>query len=254
MLLTVDIGNTNIVVGGFVGGELKTLSRLSTNAKKTEDEYAVLIRSILKLEGENRENVRGAIISSVVPPLTHTMKKALKKAFDITPMVVGPGVKSGVNLLVDNPAQVGADLVCTAAAVQQHYNLPALVVDMGTATKISYLDEKGAFCGVSIIPGVQIGIDALSRGTAQLPQISLDAPPSVIGRNTVESMQSGVVYGNASLIDGMLKRMMQELGKDLPVVATGGLAQFIIPLCETEVIIDDHLLLKGLASIYEKNN
>lgn len=254
MVLTLDIGNTHIVIGGFLEGELQFVSRLSTDAKKTEDEYAALLYDLFRLEKVNQPEVGGAIISSVVPPLNQTMTAALQKVCGITPMIVGPGVKSGVNLLVDNPQQVGADLVCSAAAVAEFYDLPALVVDMGTATKLSVVDQNGAFRGVAICPGVQMGLMALSGGTAQLPQISLDAPKHLIGRNTVDSMQSGVVYGTACMIDGMAKRMEEEFGAPLNMVATGGIAKYIIPHCSTDFTLDDTLILKGLCRIYEKNN
>ena len=168
-------------------------------------------------------------------------------------MIVGPGIKTGVNLLVDNPSQVGADLVCSAVAAYRYYKAPALILDMGTATKMSVIDQNGAFLGVSIIPGIEIGMNALAGGTAQLPQISLEAPESVIGKNTVDAMQSGVVFGNASLIDGMIERIKAEFGKDINIVATGGLAGFIIPYCKEKMIIDDDLILKGLYTIYQKN-
>ena len=252
MILTIDIGNTNIVLGGFFGDELKFVSRISTNVKKTEDEYAALIKSIVSLNDVKRTEVSGAIISSVVPPLNKTMQKALKKIYGVSAIVVGPGVKTGVNLLVDNPSQVGADLVCSTAAAYNYYKVPAIVLDMGTATKLSVVDENGAFAGVSIIPGVEIGISALAGGTAQLPQISLEAPKSVIGKNTIDAMQSGVVFGNASLIDGMIEKIKAEFG-NIDIIATGGLAGFITPYCKEKMIIDDNLILKGLYSIYKKN-
>ncbi len=252
MILTIDIGNTNIVLGGFFGDELKFVSRISTNVKKTEDEYAALIKSIVSLNDVKRTEVSGAIISSVVPPLNKTMQKALKKIYGVSAIVVGPGVKTGVNLLVDNPSQVGADLVCSTAAAYNYYKVPAIVLDMGTATKLSVVDENGAFAGVSIIPGVEIGISALAGGTAQLPQISLEAPKSVIGKNTIDAMQSGVVFGNASLIDGMIEKIKAEFG-NIDIIATGGLAGFITPYCKEKMIIDDNLILKGLYAIYKKN-
>lgn len=253
MVLTLDIGNTHIVIGGFLDGELQFESRLSTNVRKTEDEYAALLYDIFRLEHVSKPSVQGAIISSVVPPLNQTMKAAIRKVCGITPMIVGPGIKSGVNLLVDNPQQVGADLVCSAAAAAALYPTPSLVVDMGTATKISLIDETGAFRGVTISPGVQIGLQALSGGTAQLPQISLEAPKSILGRNTVDCMQAGVVYGNACMIDGMAKRIEEEFGKPLHMIATGGIAKFIIPYCDTPITIDETLILKGLYLIYKKN-
>lgn len=252
MILTVDIGNTNIVIGGFVDGEIGLMSRISTDIKKTEDEYAVIIKNIVALNHIKTTEVKGAIISSVVPPLNKVFVKAISKIYGINPMIVGPGVKTGVNLLVDNPAQVGADLVCSAIAAYTCHSAPAIIIDMGTATKLSVIDKNGAFLGVSIIPGVELGISALSGGTAQLPHIGLDAPRSVIGKNTVDAMQSGVVYGNACLIDGMIDRITEEYG-DLPIIATGGIAGFIIPYCRHEITLDEHLILKGLYTIYNKN-
>lgn len=252
MILTVDIGNTNIVIGGFMDEELCFVSRIATDVKKTEDEYAVIIKNIVALNHIKTAEVKGAIISSVVPPLNKIISKAILKIYGISTLLVGPGVKTGINLLVDNPAQVGADLVCTAVAAYNYHKAPAIIIDMGTATKISVIDKNGAFLGVSIIPGVELGIAALSGGTAQLPQISLDAPRSVIGKNTIDAMQSGVVFGNASLIDGMLCRIKEEYG-DLDIIATGGIAGFIIPYCKNKITIDDHLILKGLYTIYNKN-
>lgn len=253
MVLTLDIGNTHTVIGGFSDGELVFVSRLSTNAKKTEDEYAALLYDIFRLEKVEKPSVQGAIISSVVPALNQTMTAALKKVCGVDAMIVGPGIKSGVNLKVDNPQQVGADLVCAAAAAAELYPHPSLVVDMGTATKLILIDETGAFRGVTISPGVQMGMAALSGGTAQLPQISLEAPKTVIGKNTVECMQSGVVYGNACMIDGMAKRIEDEFGMRLNLIATGGIARFIIPHCRLEFAMDENLILKGLYYIYKKN-
>ncbi len=253
MILTLDIGNTHIVIGGFRGEDLIFLSRMATDTRKTEDEYAAVLDGILQIEGIPETEITGAIISSVVPPLNHTMQTALGKMFAFEPLIVGPGVRSGVNLLVDSPEQVGADLVCSAAAVRAYYQTPALVVDMGTATKMSVIDETGAFCGVSIIPGVKTGMRALSDSAAQLPQISLDAPKSVIGKNTVDAMQSGVVFGNAGMIDAMAERIITEYGRPLFVVATGGVAKQIVPHCKTKMQIDEQLILKGLNVIYQKN-
>lgn len=253
MILTLDIGNTNIVIGGFNGEKLEFVSRISTDLKKTEYEYASLITDIMRLEGVDKCVVDGAIISSVVPPLNQIIGKSLNKSFGISAFIVGPGLKTGVNLLIDNPLQLGADLVCSTAAVHKYYGTPAVVVDMGTATKISLVDENGSFCGVSIIPGVEISIRALSGNTAQLPLISLDAPKNIVGKNTIDSMQSGLVYGSACMIDGMIQRICSEYNRDFKVIATGGISKFIIPLCKTDITIDEDLILKGLLTIYEKN-
>lgn len=253
MILTVDIGNTNIVLGGFMGDEPSFVARLSTDTKKTEDEYAAVLRSVLSIREVEKKEIRGAIIASVVPPLNAVMKKAIRIVYGIEPILVGPGIKTGLGIHCDNPATVGADLISGCVGALSLYGSPCLVVDMGTATKIMLVDSAGTFCGASIIPGVTIGLAALSGGTAQLPQISLEAPKSVIGKNTVDCMRSGVVYGNACLIDGMIDRYFEEAGGEMPVIATGGLSSTIIPLCKHDITLDEHLVLKGLRILYEKN-
>ncbi len=254
MLLAVDIGNTNIVLGGFIDDKLKFVARIATNQHKTEDEYATKIKSILSLHEVNIREIKGAIISSVVPPLNSVMKKAIRIVYGVEPLLVGPGIKTGINIVCDNPSTVGADLICACVAAHHIYSSPSLVIDMGTATKMMVVDKTGAFIGVSIIPGVNIALKALASGTAQLPQISLEAPGSVIGKNTIDCMRSGVVYGNASMIDGMIDRFNEEMREDLKIIATGGLASTIIPHCRHAIIIDDDLVLKGLKILYEKNS
>ena len=253
MLLTVDIGNTNIVLGGFLDDKLTFISRISTNARKTEVEYATKIKSVLSLYNVDRTEVSGAIVSSVVPPLTKILVNAIKLVYNVDALVVGPGIKTGINLLADNPSQVGADLICACVAAYNLYESPVLIIDMGTATKLLVVDEKACFGGAVIMPGVEISLKALSGGTAQLPQISLDAPLKVMGKNTVECMQSGVVFGNASMVDGMIERIEAEDGKMASIVATGGLSKAIMPYCKHNIIQDDDLILKGLKLIYEKN-
>ena len=253
MVLTIDIGNTNIVLGGFVGDELNFVARIATNANKTEDEYATKIRSILAIHNVDKSVIEGAIISSVVPPLNSVMKKAIKFVYGVDPIMVGPGIKTGIKIHCDNPASVGADLISACVAAHHIYGSPSLVIDMGTATKIMVIDETGAFIGISIAPGVGMGMKALSSGTAQLPQIGLEAPKSVIGKNTVDCMKSGVVFGNACLIDGMIDRFNNEMGANLPVYATGGLSSTIIPHCTHQITLDENLLLKGLNILYKKN-
>lgn len=253
MILAIDIGNTNIVLGGFLGDTLSFVARIATNASKTEDEYATKIGSILRLHGVEKATVQGAIIASVVPPLNAVMKEAIKMAYGVDALLVGPGIKTGVNLHCDNPASVGADLICACVATHHIYGSPSLIVDMGTATKILMMDKTGTFCGASIIPGVNIGLKALASGTAQLPQISLEAPPSVAGKNTVDCMRSGVVFGNASMIDGMIDRFYDAAGEAYPVYATGGLASTILAHCKHEITVDPDLVLKGLHIIYKKN-
>lgn len=253
MLLTIDIGNTNIVIGKFSGEKLEFITRIMTNPAETDSEYAAKIKNILELENSDHRKIEGAIISSVVPPLTVTIKNAIKKLYNVDALVVGPGIKTGINLMVDNPAQVGADLICACVAAYNKYPTPAIIVDMGTATKIMVVDESAVFVGVSIIPGAELSLKALSGGTAQLPQISLDNPGKVIAKNTVECMKSGVIYGNASMIDGMIERIEKESGKKASYIATGGYAKTIITYCKNDLILDENLLLDGLRIIYEKN-
>lgn len=254
MVLTVDIGNTHIVLGGYIDDELKFTSRISANPAKTEAEYATKIKSILNLYEVDKKEIRGAIISSVVPPLTRTVSRGIKMVYGVSPIIVGPGIKTGINLMVDNPSQVGADLICACVAAHKLYEAPVLIVDMGTATKLMVVDENACFKGVSIIPGVELSLKALAGGTAQLPQISLDAPEKVLGKNTVDCMRSGIVYGNASMIDGMIDRCIEEIGKKPYLVATGGVAEYIIPYCRHDIKLDGNLILNGLYIIYKKNN
>lgn len=253
MILTIDIGNTSIALGGFEKDELKFVVRLSTDVTKTEDEYASKILNILSLHGVDRNGVDGAIISSVVPPLNAIMKSAIKLAYGVEPLMVCPGIKTGIGILCDSPSSVGADLICSCVAANTLYGAPALIIDIGTATKMIVTNKNGAFIGVSIIPGVMMGLKALSNGTAQLPLVSLEAPNTVVGKNTVDCIKSGVVFGNASMIDGMIDRINREIGEELPVIVTGGYSSSIAPHCNHKMIIDEYLVLKGLNVIYNKN-
>lgn len=253
MILTIDIGNTNIALGGFVGDKLTFVARLSTNAAMTEDEYAIRILNTLELHGIDKSEVGGAIISSVVPPLNAVMKKAVRFIFGGEPLIVGPGIKTGINIHCDNPSSVGSDLICASVAAHFIYGSPSLIVDMGTATKMMVVDKRGAFVGVTIMPGVLMGLGALSSGTAQLPQVSLEAPPAALGKNTADSMKAGAIYGNAAMIDGMIERISKEHGIDYKVYATGGLSPLIIGHCRHNITLDEHLVLKGLNILYNKN-
>lgn len=253
MILAIDIGNTSIALGGFEGDELKFVGRLSTDSTKTEDEYASKIMNILTLHNVHKENVDGAIISSVVPALNSVMKSALRLVYDVDALMVCPGVKTGIGILCDSPSSVGADLICSCVAANTFYSSPALIIDIGTATKMIATNKSGAFIGVSIIPGVMMGLKALSSGTAQLPQVSLEAPPTVIGKNTVDCMKSGIIFGHASMIDGMIDRINAESGEKLPIIVTGGYASSIVPHCNHKMIYDEYLVLKGLNLIYNKN-
>lgn len=254
MILAMDIGNTSIALGGFEGEKLKFVVRLSTDVKKTEDEYASKIMNILAIHNVTKNNVEGAIISSVVPQLNSVMKAALRLVYDVDAIMVCPGVKTGIGILCDSPSSVGADLICSCVAANTFYSSPALIIDIGTATKMIVTNKNGAFIGVSIIPGVMMGLKGLASGTAQLPSIGLEAPATVIGKNTVDCMKSGVIFGHASLIDGMIDRINEEMGEKLPLIVTGGYAAVIAPHCNHEMIMDDYLVLKGLNIIYQKNN
>jgi len=254
MILSVDIGNTNITLGGFSKDTLLFVARISTDASKTSDEYAEKILGTLSLYNKDRLEIKGCIISSVVPPLTAIIKQAVKFIYSVEPIVVAPGIKTGINIHCDTPSSVGSDLICACVACHKLYSSPAIIVDMGTATKIMVTDKNGTFIGVSITPGAIMGLKALSEGTAQLPQVSLEAPSCVIGKNTADCMKSGVVFGHAAMIDGMIDRFCKEIGSDVTVYATGGLAPVIIPHCKHKMILDENMVLKGLNIIYNKNN
>lgn len=253
MILTVDIGNSNIMLGGFDGDKLSFVVTLSTEADKTADEYASKIMSVLAVRGIECGSLEGAIVSSVVPTLNPVVKEAIRIIWGIDSLTVGPGVKTGLGIRCDMPSSVGADLICASVACHNLYGSPSLIVDLGTATKMTLVNENGAFCGVSIMPGVMMGLNSLAENTAQLPKVELDVPRSVIGKNTADSMRSGIVLGNASMIDGMIDRINEEVGCVLPVYATGGFAGLIVPHCKHDVTVDEYLVLKGLNLIYRKN-
>lgn len=254
MLLAIDIGNTNIALGGFDNDEQAFVARISTDVSKTSDEYAVLLLNTLSMYDIKKETITGAVISSVVPALNTVVKDAIRLIYGVEALVVGPGIKTGINIQCDTPSSVGSDLICACVAAHYIYGSPSLIIDMGTATKIMLTDKNGAFCGVSIIPGVVMGMRALSESTAQLPQVSLETPRSVVGKNTIDSMRSGVIFGNACLIDGMIDRFNDAFGEELPVYATGGLARVIISQCRHDITLDENMVLKGLKRIYDKNN
>ena len=256
MILAIDMGNTNIVIGCADEEKVLFEERLATDLSKTELEYVVIFKTVLELYGIEKEKVTGAIISSVVPQLVNIIKSAVYKLIKVDPMVVGPGVKTGLNILMDEPRRVGSDLIVDAVAAINNYGTPLIVIDMGTATTMSVIDRKGNYIGGVIMPGIRVSVDSLVSRTAQLQRISLDAPDKVIGKNTINCMKSGVVYGNASCIDGMIDRLADELGEarsDIKVIATGGLARVILPECRHNIIQDDEMLLKGLKIIYDKN-
>ena len=253
MVLAVDIGNSNVVIGCFEGDDIRLLERMSTNRNSTALEYAVLIKTVLELNGLEKVSFEGGIISSVVPAVTNMVKAAIEKLTGTPPLVVGPGLKTGLKIMIDNPAQLGSDRVADAVAAVSEYPCPLITIDMGTATTISVIDKNQNFIGGVIMPGLRISAESLSSRTSQLPQISLDPPKKAIGRNTIDCMRSGIVLGCAATIDGIVEKIEQELGYSCTVVSTGGHANIVIPYCKRQIIVDEKLLLKGLMILYRKN-
>ena len=248
MILAIDIGNTNIVVGCIDDEKTYFIERLSTVRTKTELEYAVDLKTVLDIYHIKKTDIEGCIISSVVPQITDIARLAAEKILKKEVMVLGPGVKTGLNIMMDNPGQLGADMVADAS-----YPVPFIVIDMGTATTVSVVNDKKQYIGGMILPGVGVSLDALTSRASQLSGISIDAPKHIIGKNTIECMKSGVLYSNAAALDGIVERIEEELGQRTTVIATGGLAKKIVSHCKREIILDEDLLLKGLRVIYEKN-
>ena len=253
MILAVDIGNSNIVIGGVEGEKILFESRIRTDATKTSDEYCVDLKILLDVQGVPVNAIEGSIIASVVPQVLNSFQTAILKLTGKTSLVVGPGLKTGLNIKIENPAQTGADLVVGCVAALREHKPPLIVVDMGTATTVVVLDETGALIGGSISPGVKISLDALTERTALLPGLQLDQPKRAIGKNTIDCMRSGIMLGNACMLDGLIARMEGELGCKTTVVATGGIAKFVLPMCQTPIIYDKDLIIKGLAALYRDN-
>lgn len=253
MLLAIDIGNTNLVIGCIENDQILFKARIATDRLRTSDQYGVEIKNMLEAYGVQIKDIDDCIISSVVPPVFNSVKTGVIKIIGKQPMVVGPGLKTGLNIHVDVPSQVGSDRIVIAVAALAEYKAPLILMDLGTATTIEVVEPENTYLGGVIIPGVKISLDALTSRAAQLPGISLDKPKSVIGKNTIDCMRSGMIYGTAAMIDGLIDRMDEELGHSSTLVATGGMAQFITPLCKHDIILEKDLLLKGLNIIYKKN-
>lgn len=253
MILVIDIGNSNVVVGGVEGEKIVFEARLRTDSTKTSDEYCIDLKSVLDIYNMDKTCIEGSIIASVVPQVLNTMQTAIMKLIGKQALVVGPGLKTGLNIAVENPSQTGADLVVGCVAALREHEAPLIIVDMGTATTMVVVDKKGAMIGGAISPGVKISLDALTGGTALLPGLQLDQPKKAIGRNTADCMRSGIMMGAACMLDGMIARMEEELGYETTVVVTGGIARFVVPMCRHEMIYDKDLLIKGLASLYRDN-
>ncbi len=253
MILAIDIGNSNIRLGGFEADELAFVASMATDTSATEDEYAIRILGALSLYAVSKSQISAVVIGSVVPQLSAVISRAAERIFGARALTVGPGVKTGIGIRCDMPSSVGADLIAATVAAHFIYGSPSLIIDLGTATKIIAVSKDGAFIGASIAAGAMMGLNALANETAQLPKVSLDAPSAVIGKNTADCMKSGIVFGHAAMIDGMIDRICEELGEKPSVYVTGGYSSVILPYCKHKVTHDEHLVLKGLNLIYKKN-
>ena len=253
MLICADIGNSNITLGVFDGENLKFTARLATDTRRTSDQYAIEIRDIIHIYQIERNQITEAAVSSVVPTVGAAIEKAIEHLFNIKPITLGPGIKTGLNIKIDNPAQLGADLAAGAVGALAKYPTPCIIIDMGTATTLSVIDKNGAFLGGVIAAGIKLTMEALTSRTAQLPSVGLEAPKKVIGTNTNDCIKSGLIIGQAAMLDGMISRIENELGSPAAVVATGGLAPEVIKHCTHKIILDDNLLLDGLRIIHDKN-
>lgn len=253
MFLVVDVGNTNIVLGIYRGRELLHHFRIGTNRQSTVDEYGVLIYDLFQMSKIDVRGIEGVIISSVVPPLMHVLEELCEKYLHRKPLIVGPGIKTGLNLRYENPREVGADRIVNAVAAIEQYGGPLVVVDFGTATTFDCVDAKGNYLGGAIVPGIGISTEALYQRASKLPRIELEKPKKVIGRNTVHAMQAGIIFGYAGQVDGIVERIRREMEAEPKVIATGGLAELIASEASTIQEVNPWLTLEGLRLIYERN-
>ena len=253
MILTIEIGNSTITLGGVEGEEIRFECRINTDRVKTSDTYCIDLKTLFEIYGIDLNAIEGVIISSVVPQVLNSVRTAIRKLLNTEPLVVGPGIKTGLDIRLENPGQMGSDLVAADVAALAEHKPPLIVIDMGTATTMTVLDPNGAHLGGCVCPGVKISLDALTGKTSLLPGIQLDSPRQALGRNTADAMRSGIMFGTAAMLDGMIDRFMEEMGWEFTIVATGGMAKRIVPLCRHKIIYDRHLIIKGLAKLYRDN-
>ena len=253
MILTIEIGNSTITLGGVEGSEIRFECRINTDRVKTSDTYCIDLKTLFEIYGIDMASIEGVIISSVVPQVLNSVRTAIRKLLNTEPLVVGPGLKTGLDIRLENPGQMGADLVAADVAALSEHKPPLIVIDMGTATTMAVMDPAGAHLGGCVCPGVKISLEALTGNTSLLPGIQLDSPKQALGRNTTDAMRSGIMFGTAAMLDGMIDRFRAETGWDFTIVATGGLAKHIVPLCHNEIVYDRHLIIKGLAKLYRDN-
>lgn len=253
MILAIDIGNSNIVFGVHNGEKFLFSSYVKADPLRTETEHAVLLSNIMKINHIDAASIDGVAISSVVPNLTEVMRQAVSLITDAPIMAVGPGVKTGLNIKIDNPSALAADFCCTAVGAITKYPLPAIIIDMGTATKITVVNEKREYIGGAIASGIMLSLGALAKSTALLPAVGFSPNIKVIATETTDAMLSGSILGTASMVDGMVSRFEKEIGEVKTVVACGGLASVIVPHCSRKILLDKDLLLDGLIAIYQKN-
>lgn len=253
-ILTIDVGNTNTVLGVYEDNDALVFdARIETNASRMADEYVLLFMNALALHGLSAKEFEGAVLSSVVPPVTEQLRAAVEKLFGISAMVIGPGIKTGLNIRIDDPSTLGADLCCAAVAAKEYYPLPCIIIDLGTASKVLAVNAQGEFLGGAIAGGLKMTFESLASGTAALPLISSGKVEKAIGTNTVDCMRSGVILGMAAMLDGLIERFEAEMGKAKSIVATGGFSALVMSECRRETISDPQLILKGMMAVYRKN-
>ena len=253
MILTIEIGNSTITLGGVEGEDIRFECRINTDRVKTSDTYCIDLKTLFEVYGVELSEIEGVIIASGVPQVLNSVRTAIRKLLGKEPLVVGPGIKTGLDIRLENPGQMGAGLVAADVAALAEHKPPMIIIDMGTATTMTVLDPQGAHLGGCVCPGVKIGLDALTARTSLLPGIQLDSPKQAIGRSTADAMRSGVMFGTAAMLDGMIDRFRKETGWDFTVVATGDLARRIVPLCRHGIHFDRHLIIKGLTRLYRDN-